>query len=371
VLPLPPILETVKVPAFFPPSSIAAAKTCLLRLVASSGSVNRNVFKLLPGPDAEWGSLVHRALERKHTYEEFLQDVSARSAELRSNSRTRSYSDLVTAIAPAKITAAKNRIEQQPRPTGDVAGRRNVVRRGPEVKLESAELRLRGSADRISVEEDGTVVITDYKTGSAISELGEIKDEYVKQMHAYALMLQEQEGIGPIRLEVDDGEVHIVPSGADILEESRVAIIRATARFQSGAELDAQTLAEPGEACASCDIRITCGAYRSIVKSWWKGPPSGGRLPMDTAGVVQKLESAPNGQTAWLTDLSGRAVQIVGLDARHGLSEESVGNTVWFCNAAHSSVRRGFNGEPLHPRVFRELPRNRGDRRAWRLETFA
>ena len=243
---------------------------------------------------------------------------------------------------------------------------------GPEVWLSSPTLRLKGKADFISRAADGTFEIVDFKTGVVSGSNGELKDEYVLQLQAYALMLRERINTAPLRLVLDNGERTPVPSDDGSLDLARERIEELTSQFSKHSAVRSRDVAHPGQECASCGIRPSCAAYLEAAPDWWVDVPDEIDFePLDTWGEATRVDEIDIGLTVHLKDQAGRSVKIDRLDTTHGLTKNSAGEEIWLFNLCADNRRRGFKGQRPHPRLFHELPVTDGvGTRAWDISVF-
>ena len=174
-------------------------------------------------------------------------------------------------------------------------------RRGSEVPLFSASLRLRGSADLIT-QSNEIVQIVDYKTGRLTDAEGEIRHTYRLQLLAYALMVLEQEPKAKITLALDNGSRMQVDFDDDDLDDARREIDRMVAALPVGADVAAANLAEPGPDCVACSIRPSCPAYLAAAPGWWHDVPAGlPFVPQDSWGEVRHPRAARCQAACWFS----------------------------------------------------------------------
>lgn len=378
---LPSAASEVEVPDYFSPSSLGSSELCGLK-VLSSAQGNRERFERLPlSPSAVLGTLVHRGLELLSSREllkpltwldEKLDEPSGDSAP---------YRCLREAVPERSIQGAREMLRgREPNPSsvhGPVmsgvaySGSEGRVF-GSEVWLESASLRLRGKADFVGRSADGTIEITDFKTGSVLGPDGDVKAEYAFQLQAYALMLQEKVEASSVRLVLDNGQRTLVPSDETSLELARERIEDITSRFAKSSTVRAEEVSNPGTECASCGIRPSCRAYLSAAPAWWVNLPGDIDFePLDTGGTVVRVVEGDIGWTIHLEDGAGRRVKIDRLGRSHGMDASTTGEWVWLFNLCAVNRRRGFQGQRPHPRLFHELPGRDGTgQRAWDIAVF-
>lgn len=378
---LPAAPTELQVPEYFSPSSLGSSDPCGLKVLASAQE-NRDSFEWLPlNPSAAIGTLVHRGLELISTGElpdplKWLDDRLDEPTDLEAP-----YHCLREAVPERKVLVARQMFdrrasqgsgrscEAEDATTAHASGSRLF---GSEVWLSSPTLRLKGKADFISRSTDGTIEIVDFKTGGVSGRNGEIKDEYVLQLQAYALMLRERIEGPPLRLVLDNGERAPVPSDDGSLNLARERIEEFTSQFPKSSAVRSDEVARPGPECASCGIRPSCTAYLDAAPVWWIDVPDEIDFePLDIWGETTRVGEIEIGLTVHLKDQAGRSVKIDRLDPAHGLTRNSAGQEIWLFNLCADNRRRGFKGQRPHPRLFHELPGPDGvGPRAWDISVF-
>lgn len=374
----PSLPDVLRVPTSVTPSMLGAWNKCRLRLVATS-PINRDVVAQSPrGPDAEFGTIVHRAIAaarrgEQHPDQWFLRSLRERQAELAIDPATQRYSDLAECVRPGKVDEAIAMIVSNYRPgrsntsSSSASGVATERRTGSEVPLVSESLGLRGSADLIS-EVDGGVEIVDFKTGSVLDANGEVRRSYRLQLLAYALMVREREPKVRISLVLDNGTRTLVACDDGALSEARVEIDRMVSALPDGDDVAPTNLAEPGPDCISCSLRSSCPDYLAAAPTWWRNVPREiERAPYDSWGEV-RTASFDGVRRVTLVDAAGRGVRIDRLSSFHDLSDVREGDKLWFFGLNPETVKRGFGGERPHPRLFHDRPRDGFGREAWTLQ---
>jgi putative RecB family exonuclease len=187
-------------PRSLSPSSCSAFKECPLAFRFS-------YIDRLPEPPSPWtskGTLVHRALELlldrpapERTPDAARADLTRATLELSTHP---DFTDLQLgddAWAGFHADAAKlvERYFELEDPT-------TVRPIGLELKLEAdlGNVRLRGIIDRLDLDDNGDLVVTDYKTGSVPSEMFEAKS--LTGVHTYALLCERMLGRRPARVQL-------------------------------------------------------------------------------------------------------------------------------------------------------------------------
>ncbi len=248
-------------PMSLSPSAIAAFKECPLAFRFS-------YLDRLPQPPSPWatkGTLVHRTLE-------LLLDRPA-------HERTR-------AAADDDLARARAELADHPDVTGlgltddewddfytdaarlvsryfELEDPRSVHPIGLELKLEArlGDLRLRGVIDRLELDADGELVVTDYKTGSVPHEHHEAKS--LTGVHVYALLCERMLGRRPARVQLyylSKPEAIIArPTHQTVLGVERRAGALWSAIERACAREDFR--ARPSRLCDFCAFRPYCPAH--------------------------------------------------------------------------------------------------------------
>ncbi|MDQ6837256.1 MAG: PD-(D/E)XK nuclease family protein [Actinomycetota bacterium] len=133
---------------------------------------------------------------------------------------------------------------------------------GTELKLsvQIGTLTLRGIIDRLELDEDGALVVTDYKTGRAPS--ARVEQARLGGVHFYAFLCEEVFGQRPARIQLlhlrEPLSISTIPS-----EQSIRALQRQTKAIWSAVELACERedfRPKPGRACSWCAFHAYCPA---------------------------------------------------------------------------------------------------------------
>lgn len=370
------------VPNCFSPSALSASHACRLRLVIASSDSFARAERLISGPEAAVGRLIHRVLERAgrspgiSLEEIFNQEYERAIDEIRRDPRCAHFVDLASTRSKAEWSRLKAWVRARaPRsvvptsPRERIGGERHPLT-GTEVGLESVPLRLRGRADRIRQFSADVFEIREFKTGVTLDDRGEVRKDIALQLRAYGLMLLERRPEANVRLVVDDGEEREIPFDSEARRTAR-ALIRGVVRaMPPPGPARAIELASPGKSCWGCSIRHVCPAYRACAPGWWKQYPAAIEwISNDIWGTLRDVDRDRQVDIL-LHDDANRRVRIRGLDLRHGINTNTIGRRLWFFALEGTGASRGFDGARFHPRSFHELPRDRLERRAWALQVF-
>jgi putative RecB family exonuclease len=188
------------VPYTLSPSKVSSFTDCALAFRFSA--IDR-----LPQPPAPWstkGTLVHTALERLHllpaperTLDAALEALGAAADDIRSDP---DYADLD--LDEEAERAFHDDAAELVRRYFQIEDPRRIDAIGLEVSLDVVVegVRLRGIIDRLELDADGELVVTDYKTGSVPSVQHERKR--LSGVHLYSLLCEELLGRRPGRVQL-------------------------------------------------------------------------------------------------------------------------------------------------------------------------
>jgi putative RecB family exonuclease len=251
----------VSLPPSLSPSSIAAFKECPLAFKFSY------VMRLPEPPSAAMskGTLVHRALEllmcrpaQERTVEAALHDLRTATTDLATHP---DFADLD--LSESEWEAFHARAEQLVRHYFVLEDPTSVTPIGLELKLEAhlGDLRVRGIIDRLDIDADGELVVTDYKTGSVPGERFEGRS--LAGVHMYALLCEQMLGRRPSRVQL----YYLSRPEAIIATPSEQTVNgvakRTTALWSAiaGACARDDFRPSPGRLCDYCTFRPYCPAH--------------------------------------------------------------------------------------------------------------
>jgi len=243
------------------PSSCSAFKECPLAFRFA-------YLDRLPEPPSPWttkGTLVHRALEllldrpaADRTLDAALADLDRARAELADHP---DFTGLVLTVE--EWAAFHADAEQLVRRYFELEDPSTVHPIGLELKLEAdlGGIRLRGVIDRLDLDADGELVVTDYKTGVVPTERWERKS--LSGVHIYALLCEQMLGRRPARVQLyylsKPEAIITTPDDQSITGVERKtaamwsAIVRACDRDDFRPN--------PGRLCDFCTFRPYCPAH--------------------------------------------------------------------------------------------------------------
>lgn len=251
----------VPLPRSLSPSSIASFKQCPLAFKFS-------YVLRLPEPPSPWtskGTLVHRALEllmcrpaAQRTVAHALADLDTATAELSSHPDLADL-ELTDEEWDAFHASAATLVRRY----FDLEDPTTVSPIGLELKLEArlGDVKVRGIIDRLDLDAEGELVVTDYKTGSVPGERFEAKS--LAGVHMYALLCEQMLGRRPARVQLyylSKPEAII----ATPTEQTVNGVAKRTTALWSaiaGACARDDFRPSPGRLCDFCTFRPYCPAH--------------------------------------------------------------------------------------------------------------
>lgn len=134
---------------------------------------------------------------------------------------------------------------------------------GLELKLESNAngVRLRGIIDRLELDEDGGLVVTDYKTGSVPGERYEASK--LQGVHFYSLLCETMLGARPARVQLlylSKPEAIIATPTQQTVRGAQMKVSAVWSAVQRACERD-DFRPNPGRLCDWCSYRSICPAF--------------------------------------------------------------------------------------------------------------
>jgi putative RecB family exonuclease len=248
-------------PATLSPSKVASFKDCALAFKFSA--IDR-----LPEPPsipATRGTLVHLALQhlfglasQDRTLDAALVCLEQATSELSSDPE---YRDLE--LDPEAETAFLAEAQQLVRRYFELEDPTTINPIGIELMLEArvGDLRLRGIIDRLELDADGELVVTDYKTGRAPIERYE--QGRLGGVHFYSFLCEELFGRRPAKIQLlylaDPLAIITVPT-----DQSTRGLRTKVGAIWSAVELACERddfRPRPGPLCAWCSFQDLCPAF--------------------------------------------------------------------------------------------------------------
>lgn len=252
---------SLPLPTSLSPSKVSSFKDCALAFRLSA-------IDLLPEPPTEpaaKGTVVHRALQLLFAEEE----PAGRTLEVALAKLEQATGEVLDGpeYAPLALTGDDR--------AGFVADAATLVRNyfaledprdvrvlGTELRLsvEIGGVTLRGIIDRLELDGDGELVVSDYKTGRAPSE--QYEQHYLGGVHFYAYLCQQVFGARPARVQLlhlrEPMAITTVPSAQSIrgLETQTKAIWSAVEHACAADDFRPK----PGRPCSWCGYHAYCPA---------------------------------------------------------------------------------------------------------------
>jgi putative RecB family exonuclease len=253
---------SLPLPTSLSPSKVASFKDCALAFRFSA-------IDHLPEPPSPWaakGTLVHRALELLFWENEAGDRTLDRALEHLARARVEVLND--REYVGLGLTAEE---EEQFVAEAEVLVRRyfaledpNAVRSiGVELRLEArlGSLKLRGIIDRLDLDENGDLVVTDYKTGKVPGVAFE--NSRLGGVHFYAFLCEQLLGVRPARIQLlylaEPIAIVAQPSDQSIrgMERQATAIWTAVERACDRDDFRPR----PSRLCDYCAFQAYCPAF--------------------------------------------------------------------------------------------------------------
>jgi putative RecB family exonuclease len=282
------------VPTSLSPSRVEAFTTCPLAFRFAS-------IEKLPEPPsihATKGSLVHRALELL-----FVEEPGERTLTTALSALDRAVTEFQTdpeftllGLSAEQEAAFVDDAERLVRRYFDMEDPRHVREIGIELRLEVTvgALTLRGIIDRLELDADGELVVTDYKTGRPPFQSRE--QQKLGGVHFYAFLCQQLFGRRPARV-----QLMYLSSGETIVarptEQSVAFLPRRTLAVFGAVEKACQSgdfRPRPSNLCGMCAFKRWCPAFGGEPELAAVEAPAtlGGLAPAVAAAVAERVAEA-------------------------------------------------------------------------------
>jgi putative RecB family exonuclease len=285
-------------PASLSPSKVSSFKDCALAFRLST--IDR--VPEPPSPAAAKGTLVHRALEllfweeppAKRTVEAALAKLERAVPEILDHPE---YAALdLDEQARAEFVEDAARLVRNDFLLEDPASVRVI---GTELRMtvQLGTLRLSGIIDRLELDDDGQLVVTDYKTGRAPSESRE--QARLVGVHFYAFLCERLLGRRPARVQLlhlrEPVRILTVPTEQSVrgLQQQTLAVWDAVERACQAEDFRPK----PGPACSWCGYHEYCPAVGGDL-SLLAGPAPGPMRLTPTPGPVTANPALPEADPA-------------------------------------------------------------------------
>jgi len=251
----------LELPSTLSPSKISSFKDCALAFRFSA--IDR-----LPEPPslpALRGTLVHSALERlfalpapSRTVDAALGELATASVELRADPE---FADLdLDDAAEAELAVDAERLVRNYFLLDDPTAVNPI---GIELRLQvrAGDLNLVGIIDRLDLDADGELVVTDYKTGRAPNERYE--QGRLGGVHFYSLLCEELFGRRPARVQLLHLQEPLIITSFPTDQSTRGLRMKVGAIWQAVEKACAAEdfRPKPGPLCQWCNFRSYCPAF--------------------------------------------------------------------------------------------------------------
>ncbi len=253
---------SLPVPNSLSPSKVSSFRSCPLAFRFSA--IDR--LPEIPTPWAVKGTLVHKALESlfwnaapgKRSLAAGLESLDAAWHDSQDDPEVTGL-NLDGAGADTMLREATKLIENY----FSIEDPNEVTAIGVEITLEASVegTRLRGIIDRRDLDEDGSLVVTDYKTGSA-PRAGHEQARF-EGVHFYALLCEEALGIRPTKVRLVYLKNPVVLT-AEISEQSLRGLRKRTSAVWSAIQRACVTedfRPKPSPLCPYCSFQAICPAF--------------------------------------------------------------------------------------------------------------
>ncbi len=317
----------------FVPSKLSVYLKCPLRYLLETEIASKTCLPL--GPRTVRGIAIHEVIARFHGKEmvagQMIMDelVSQIARLIDAGKATEplmyltymqhgidgilSMEQLITACQLVRIVMHRRAGRGGASHTGGIGMTANATRNfGAEIPLEIPALDLAGRVDRLSREPDGTIFVTEFKSGRAFEKDGTPILAALMQLGAYGLMAKEKYQPNSVVLElIASGHHWSSPMDLGIEELVRESIKAMAKKIPRNMPLDTLALASIGQHCSTCCYRPSCPQYKDVLN----GSVGAGLddLSRDIAGTILNTESDGSYQTVRVKKRSGISARISGI----------------------------------------------------------
>ncbi len=341
---VPPLGDLTRTDSFSV-SSLANADTCVLRAVADSTSPVEGT--LISGRSATLGRAAHRILEESAKGILRFSDSPRKSVIRRLNEllleegiladRPAADSPQLTRAlglspraghrflvrltrgAVSVHTACARRCRERGARTPSAPHGKMRLSPGSEVALRDRQLGLKGRIDRLERTDQGSWVITDFKTYSLPAAPTPLPPSVQTQLELYALLVDRATECGRVEARVVgiDGSTRSIEISGEVLDARRHWVDELASIVPLGVTVETESLVSPGATCRGCRLRPRCRPYLVEAENAWRAPSLEERWPLDLWGTVTRVE-ARWGPTIDIrvTDAAGRLCRIERLRGR-------------------------------------------------------
>jgi putative RecB family exonuclease len=266
------------VPTSLSPSRVESFLTCPMAFRFTS-------IEKLPEPPSVWatrGSLVHRALELLFTH-----PADQRTPSLANRCLERAIAEFADDpeftdlnLSPEEAEAFFAEAHQLVESYLRMEDPRTVREIGLELRLEApaGNLMLRGIIDRLELDEEGGLVVTDYKTGRSPSV--KYEQSRLAGVHFYSFLCEQLFGRMPSKIRLmylKSGEIiEAFPSAQSVrfVTTRTAAVLKAIEKACTTGTFQPR----PGSLCSNCGFKQWCPAFDGdpalAAVEVWRGAPT-------------------------------------------------------------------------------------------------
>ena len=164
---------------------------------------------------------------------------------------------------------------------------------GSEVWVASRKLKIEGKIDHVSIDNDGSWRLIEYKTRKIFTPDDQFCESTKAQLLFYALIVRQLRPNDSINLTAYGSESKPFEFTFDSKTELEAKELyeRQIALFPSDSTICIQRDAKPSSDCRSCQSRPCCPAYHDWAQQCWGNEEKANDCPLDTWGVVTEVRS--------------------------------------------------------------------------------
>lgn len=313
------------------PSKAAYFYECKYRFIAETERLD--ISKIPANPAAFLGSAVHSTIEyylenEKTSFSDIVQYLQKRLIRLIDhNALSNKVLSYVCAtygvervISYTRIGNASRYIDRMLSEFGMTGGRPHVATKktldenyiGSEKPLSSDKLQIAGKPDLTYVDQDGSLIVADFKTGKIRTD-GEINRTYLFQVACYGAILKELTSRADIKLRLigsdEDWMTSLTP---DFINEVFFFSQRVKREMPLNVIFDSSDITTLCGSCPKCSIRPNCPKYTELLGNFHE-KPSDYINPHDVCGRVTHVGIEDNLYTIRMIDPAGQQRQITSI----------------------------------------------------------
>jgi RecB family exonuclease len=224
--------------------------------------------------------------------------------------------ELVTACQLVRVALRQGAAAPSPASTrGRTRSTIGIRKFGIEIPLAAPGLDMAGRVDRLSLAPDGTILVTEFKSGHAFEKDGTPKLAVLMQLAAYGVMAKEKYRPKSVALEIiAPGQHWSAPMERGIEGPARELLATMAKDIPRNTPLDTLALSRAGPHCWNCRTRPSCQRYSDALY----GASAGTSLVVsnrDIAGTVLETGGDQNYRMIRVKKRSGITARITGVPA--------------------------------------------------------